>query len=571
MSQEKKPGGSPWTVQRTTELLRGSAGNELRALMRGAASVTPLPKGGFTLRIRDGARAQPRHGGVRDILEMTPGRNGAIESQGSPEWAMAMAIPRPGQGDLEELPRRWPLWPIFSMQGDHLADMFIHAKRASLFGNRRRGPKQHRVALCVNETRRDATRRGLLPDDREFNLRMANALARIADPGAWETARRIGGNEAGYVTVAEYNRAALGGPHLRELERTNPGAAGWFLAGGRDGTGCGAQVGHPGQIISLVRLEMEREGMDHRSWRAAARMPARSMTAIARLTPDPCSSLRRQGKTDRAAALDAVARSGVNPGPAAAGNCMRAVFAVMSYGDAGPQADGTEKGPPNTAVENAVRAGALLLRVYAADEQKAQKGGKSPEGGEGPEGGDPDGIIDYTVHLSRQGKTIRNTTWTGLAKASVRWHREMNRDRILDNWANTTRARGGKILTWNSLTGPVQDGELEAAPLTDEGMLHQEALAMLHCVFLYGNECARGESRIFSIRQGGAGVATGEIRRERNTWRAHQTRGPRNTPPHDGWERVMEATARAYTRGWRAAPEQQRHRSWLADMDPPGA
>ena len=391
MSREgEKPGGSPWTVQRTTDLLKGRAGNELRALMQGAAILTLPRQGGFTLRIRDGdsSGSRPRKG--RTVLRMTPGADGTIESMEKPGLAMDMVIPRPGwvmemplhcpgRGDLEETPRGWPVWDIFSTQGNRLGRRFIEANRKNLFGSPRRGPKGHGVNLCLNEVRMDAAQRGLLPDDSEFNLRMLNALARIADPSAWETARRIGGNEAGYVTVAEYNRAALGGAHLRELEQTNPGAAGWFLAGGRDGSGCGGPVRHPGQIISLVRREMEQEGMDPRSWRAAARMGARSMTAIARLTPDRSGSVRRPGKTGRAAALDAVARSGVDPGPVAAGDCMRAVFAIMSYGAAGPGAGGTEKETTKVTVENAVQAGALLIRASAADEQQKEKRRENPE------------------------------------------------------------------------------------------------------------------------------------------------------------------------------------------------
>ena len=152
MSREgEKPGGSPWTVQRTTDLLKGRAGNELRALMQGAAILTLPGQGGFTLRIRDGvsSRSRPRKG--RTVLRMTPGADGTIESMDKPGLAMDMVIPaRAGSWRCRCTARAGETWrrpPGVARMGhilhagNRLGRRFIEANRKNLFGSPRRGPR----------------------------------------------------------------------------------------------------------------------------------------------------------------------------------------------------------------------------------------------------------------------------------------------------------------------------------------------------------------------------------------------------------------------------------------------
>ncbi len=61
------------------------------------------------------------------------------------------------------------------------------------------------------------------------------------------------------------------------------------------------------------------------------------------------------------------------------------------------------------------------------------------------------------------------------------------------------------------------------------GVPRRDTTEMRHCVYSYGNKCAAGTSRIFSIQdESGKRLATAEITRDVKSWNAAQVRGYMN-------------------------------------------
>ena len=76
---------------------------------------------------------------------------------------------------------------------------------------------------------------------------------------------------------------------------------------------------------------------------------------------------------------------------------------------------------------------------------------------------------------------------------------------------------------------PATVGEYELIPLLSHRDLLDEHLAMRHCVDRYGARVARGQCRLFSLRQHGRRVATFEVVQDgRNRCIVNQIKGPRN-------------------------------------------
>lgn len=107
-------------------------------------------------------------------------------------------------------------------------------------------------------------------------------------------------------------------------------------------------------------------------------------------------------------------------------------------------------------------------------------------------------------------------SWSGLPEKPD-WALLMSRQR---QWHEMmlARQRGDKEkLAWAPAAGKIDGGALVAEELCDGYRLWEEGKAMSHCVSSYAAECARGDSRIFSIRnEEGERLATLQIAPERH-------------------------------------------------------
>ena len=387
-------------------------------------------------------------------------------------------------------------------------------------------------------------------DNGDLLERLTAGIRTLARPEAWLTAQRI----AGRVTTVRYNLAAEAPGPVEELLRSNPGALAWAAAFCTPGE----PVNHPGQIIRMARESMALHHLPNCCWKFASQASILTMREIT-------ASLEQH---DAAFILRVMAGSGVPPDHHPSKTLIQQVQrrpqrleSTLQITMGGGRTEVRRVGGTRTAEppssENIVRALGLLCRAE-------RNGWTSQE----PDDGDVQNVMDYVQNITRREEPIRSTTWEGLIKKSTAWRRRIQREPIMRQWQNLLNRKEGKYLAWNSLTGPTEMDGLTATPLTDDRMLYQESLEMLHCVISYGESCARGGSRIFSIRRDGQRLATGEIRLELGEWQPAQVRAVKNHQPHPDAVRMMEHIAREYRTRYRAEGGQQAHRSWQVENQP---
>ena len=126
-------------------------------------------------------------------------------------------------------------------------------------------------------------------------------------------------------------------------------------------------------------------------------------------------------------------------------------------------------------------------------------------------------------------------------------------------WASLMERRDNQYHQWDSLLGATVLGDLTMVPLTDERQLFEETSVMMHGVCLYGEKCALGEARIFSVRRQGQPDSTLELVPKDNRWVVAQIRGPRNIPASQDSREAADRLADQYTQAWQQTPE---HNSW---------
>ena len=120
----------------------------------------------------------------------------------------------------------------------------------------------------------------------------------------------------------------------------------------------------------------------------------------------------------------------------------------------------------------------------------------------------------------------------------------------MEQWDRIMTKRRNGPLSWESLVAETTTpGGISIIPLTNEEQLRDETTLMDHCVIGYGDDCASGQSRIFSIRQQGKTIATGEItpNQKRDQWRVTQVRGFMNNRVSPEIEQLMQEVSEAYT------------------------
>ena len=118
--------------------------------------------------------------------------------------------------------------------------------------------------------------------------------------------------------------------------------------------------------------------------------------------------------------------------------------------------------------------------------------------------------------------------------ATQRWHGELALHRPI---AEASRPDWRTVIDYGPLPTVFEADGIAFHALQTREALHQEGARMHHCVRLYSDKVARGNSRIYSVRQVGQQIATLEIiRTSRSGAAAHkfrlaQLKGPRNTNP----------------------------------------
>ena len=387
------------------------------------------------------------------------------------------------------------------------------------------GPDTVRNQLAAHLARKRAQGTPI-PDDQTLTAQLREAIAEITDPATWETAQRL----ALQPTFQDYNNAALGGHHLTQLMERTPGAAAWLMAH----TDLDQKAQHPGQVVTLAKDHAASVGLTGPGWKTLCRTSAQT---ISEMTGDtfPVNFV--------ATYLNACATA--TTAPSLEGLRLTALMTTRYLME-------PEQGEAHPAANNVQRATNLLNRHIALT-------GQTP-----PRIRD---IADYLRHLNTERNPLRATTWNGLQKASDRWHREMREARIAQDWQRIIQKQDGQIRAWNSLMGTTECQRHTFVPVTDQSQLMAEATAMLHCVLGYGDKCADGDSRIFSILKDGKHKGTLEIHKNSVRWNVAQARGLHNHPLDPETDRAAEALAQAYTLAWQSNPNS--HESWQTPA-PPG-
>ena len=359
------------------------------------------------------------------------------------------------------------------------------------------------------------------------NEYLASAIQTLLDQDTWDRADRLSGDRhpsrPGCVTLDQYNWAAAAGQMLDDLLVSNPGAVTWLMAHCLKDPD--EEIRHPGQIIQAARQHLRNNGLPDDCWRTAATLPfevVRSLTAITGPRPD----IR---------AIRAIAAAGNTPGPTTAYvlTCALATTDQRDYAH-------TTLGDHNQqrAAILACRADQGLTSLTLPQASNA---------------------MDYALAMTAGGRQVRSTTFAGFLKASERWHRQFRETNIATAWESILNQNGGRYRAWNSLVGATRFHGVTATPLITDKDLLQESIDMEHCVVTYGDVCAGGRSRIFSMSRNGQHTATCEIVLLPRGWMTAQLQGPPNSPVDQRHIKAAERLARIYQKAWKNAPGEKHH------------
>ncbi len=134
--------------------------------------------------------------------------------------------------------------------------------------------------------------------------------------------------------------------------------------------------------------------------------------------------------------------------------------------------------------------------------------------------------------------------WGGLVERARIYNSELS-----DQWEDDMP----RNLSWESALPEHEDGGYLFVPLTSSEALREEGEAMKHCVAQYDVDCARGKSRVFSIRsvRTRRRLATVELHIDdlllRSKWFVGQVKGFKNSSLGVKIKNAVERLAREYT------------------------
>lgn len=156
----------------------------------------------------------------------------------------------------------------------------------------------------------------------------------------------------------------------------------------------------------------------------------------------------------------------------------------------------------------------------------------------------------------------RRGSWAYFMARQDEWHERI----AIQN------AYQGRPKQWQSLLPEQVISGYVVTPLTDSVMLYDEGRRMHHCVSRYADQCARGDSRIFSLRRGETRVATLELILSEEgkgaSWRIGQVRGHCNRPVSADTTKAAKEVLRLYRAAWSKAGRQHAASQELPLPDP---
>ena len=338
--------------------------------------------------------------------------------------------------------------------------------------------------------------------DRLVSERITEAVNAMIDPEAARRAHRAAGWEDSpdaTVTVPQHNAARLAGESLDQLAETNPGAAAWLILAGPHRVT--EPVNHPGQLVTIARRDAgwrRHQGNDRPPWKTLAATRPVTLRRLAR-SPD----YRQEHRLDRRMTLAAIAA-------AAAAGARELTPEMAQICESLASRDGIQPDVDATLLQYCFREPVAALAV-----------------------GDLTELRDYC-----RGRTPTAATFSGLRKASHRWHRDLQEEQ------RRAGLESRAYRQWESAIGRIAlSNGIVAEALTDTIMLGVESRDMNHCVFQYDEYCARGRSRIFHLSSG----ATAQLTLQRGAWEASQVRRTSNHPALAEEQEAAEELALRYT------------------------
>ena len=377
-----------------------------------------------------------------------------------------------------------------------------------------------------------------------------DGITDLLDQEIWQRTQAI----AGKVKVDQYNAVMTLGQHYTALKESNPGAFTWALIN----MGIQAEsILHPGQIIAMAKSSLLEAGLEPAHWKFAATLPIDVMQKIVASHTTDASII----------ILNATAKAQAAPTATIAEKLANTVNQSHFFHPIGPRPFIERNKQQLESHLNKLNMSTMVFlicrkslspEIKASEENQLQLCDTLAS------------VRDYVNHLTDNGVTLRSTTWGGLLKASDKWHQEENLRYQQDTWDQRLNTLGGAYMAWNSALGEFHKDGYTITPLTDEKQLHFEALHMNHCVHSYGNQCASGSSRIFSISKQGKPLATSEIRKTRNIWTPLQTRTKDNHKPPNALITLMAQVAQDYQQAEKLTPHKGKKYILITDQpDPP--
>ena len=371
--------------------------------------------------------------------------------------------------------------------------------------------------------------------DQIIESQTIDGITGLLDQEIWQRTQDI----AGQVRVDQYNAVMTLGKHYTALKKSNPGVFTWALIN------MGIQtepILHPGQIIDMAKSSLLEAGLEPAHWKFTATLPTDVMTKIAASNTTNASII----------ILNAAAKAQAAPTPTTAEKLAHIVNQAHFFHPQGPQP--FTKRDQEQMESSFLNQSNMSTMVFLICRESLSPEIKTSVENQLQLCDTMASVRDYVNHLTDNDVTLRSTTWGGLLKASDKWHQDENLRYQQETWEHHIKTQKGTYMTWHSALAEFQKDGYTITPLTDEKQLHFEALHMNHCVHSYGDKCASGSSRIFSISQKGQRLATSEIRKSKNAWTPVQTRTKDNHRPPSALITLMAQVAQDYQQAEKLAP-----------------
>ena len=512
------------------QFLQEHLGPELTQLARQAVTVLVAPDTGVTITTRDESSPTFR-------LEKLPSGAILLESPKHSTTSMILPNPNPHQEDNDEEDedakvKTWTTRGLIFETIQRLGIQLVTTRWQQEASPTTSKPLKDSL-IAASLSRFWST----MPDelkpwnqDRAASKAIQAQITVMVTPGIWETIN----SRKKPVTVDRYNVAAADPRAIRELERTNPGVMEWAYAHGSPTQ----EIRHPGQIVTMVKQNFKDNGIDAANWKALSKLPANTMREIT----------KHNNLAPQAILLNQMAKTASDPDPLVIEVLLRTIDLSTDRQEWKAE---TARNNRNRAIELVCQESSKHPGDLDAQQQIIRK---------------LQHILDYVRSMSTEDIPVLSKSYGGLLKKSDLWHRQITNERTHRKWAHLMDQQNNQYRSWSStISEPTEDQGYTIVPLTSEKALYQESLDMEHCVIDYGSQCARNQSRIFSIHKDGKKLATSEICLTMDQgWKENQTRGPHNHPVDDQVVDVMKRTARRYALEYSKSPDRHQE-TWYED------